>query len=147
MVERTTLLELDSPDPTKAINAFLWNMNKARSLGFTPKSEHVLAEHLFREDVKLIFYSSANGVISLCGSEDVLDEDDSVEILKFVVERRRESIRKRKAAVAIGEYAKAFGPEDEVEADADQPPASVTQPAPRPETVETAPTKRTKSKA
>lgn len=103
MAQRTVLLELDSPDPTKAINAFLWNMSKARSLGFMPSTEHIMAEHFFRGDVRIVFYSSSGGVISLCADDDALDSDDSFEAVKFIMERvaARRKGRREEAAEQI----------------------------------------------
>jgi hypothetical protein len=40
---RELMVNCQSPDPTNAINGFLWNMARARELGFTPSTEHVMA--------------------------------------------------------------------------------------------------------
>jgi hypothetical protein len=99
------LVDCRSPDPTNAINGFLWNMNRARELGFAPSSAHTMAEHFFRNDVKLVFYSSASGTIALCADDDALDADESFEVIQLVMERVKERRRKlreeREAASAI----------------------------------------------
>jgi hypothetical protein len=102
-------VDRDNPDPTDAINAFLWNMNKARSLGFTPSTEHIMAEHLFRGDVRLIFYTSLGGVVSIIADDDALDADDTFDTVKFMFERIKARKQRRKAATAVGEFAAGVG--------------------------------------
>jgi hypothetical protein len=99
------MVDCRSPDPTNAINGFLWNMNRARELGFLPSNAHTMAEHFFRDDVRLVFYSSAFGTIALCADDDALDADESFEVIQLVIERVKERRRKlreeREAASAI----------------------------------------------
>lgn len=90
-----------NPDPTDAINAFLWCMAKARELGMMPSTEHVLAEHLFRKDASLVFYSSSGGVTALCMDEDALSDEDTFEMLQFVAERRRKRLHEKREAEAL----------------------------------------------
>lgn len=102
----TITIDTKNPDPTEAINAFLWCMTKARELGMLPPTEHTLAEHMFRKDAKLIFYSSAGGITALCMDEDALDDDDAFEMIEFVAARRKKNLaakreREREAAQGI----------------------------------------------
>jgi hypothetical protein len=105
-----TVVDCGSPDPTNAINAFLHNMNKARSLGMIPRTEHVLAEHLFRGDAKVIFYSSLKGVMSIVADDEILSDDDDLEFLKWIVERKKAHLQRRreKAAIAVETVAQHF---------------------------------------
>jgi hypothetical protein len=98
------MVDCRSPDPTNAINGFLWNMYRAKELGFTPSSAHMMAEHFLRGDVSLVFYSSSGGIISLAADDDALDNDDSFEMVKFIMERvaaRRKARREKEAAIAM----------------------------------------------
>lgn len=93
------------PDPEMAINAFLWCLHRARDLGFVPPTEHCLAEHLFRKDAKVIFYSSSSGVTSIVMDEaslNNLDEDDTFEFITNMLQRQAQRRReKRNAASGI----------------------------------------------
>lgn len=101
--------EADNADPTWAIHAFQRSMDKVRSLGLVPRTEHVLAEHLFRGEANLLFYSSANGVMSLILDDSDLADDDPFEFIMFVMERRKKHhAEKRRAAKAIEAIAKHF---------------------------------------
>lgn len=86
-----------NPDPTQAINAFLWCMAKAKSIGMLPPTEHTLAEHLFRKSANLIHYSSMSGVTALCMDEDAMTDDDQLEMLQWIAQRRVQRVRERKA--------------------------------------------------
>ena len=99
-----------TPDPTTAINDFLWSMSKARSLGMTPCTEHTLAEHLFRRDAKVILYSSMNGVMALVGDDDLFEADDDLLLLRLAAKRKRERTRRAKAVEAIEGLARHFAP-------------------------------------
>jgi hypothetical protein len=96
----TIAVQTQNPDPTPAINAFLWVMPKIRSLGMTPKTEYTLAEHLLRGDAKIIFYSSADGVISLVQSEASINDEDAFDMLEFVMRRRKKRLQERRAKTA-----------------------------------------------
>lgn len=98
----TVTVHTGNPDPSWAVHAFCRVMEKARSLGFVPRTEHVLAEHLFRGEAKVVFYTGggSGGILALVESEDGLDADDAYEIHMFIAEKQRER-RRRKAAQAI----------------------------------------------
>jgi hypothetical protein len=92
-------IDLNDADPADAINAFLHVMNRQRSMGLCPRTEHTLAEHLFRGDASIVFYSSAGGILSLVESRDI-DPDDAHETIMFLLERRNARARKARAAAA-----------------------------------------------
>jgi hypothetical protein len=117
------IVDCNSPDPSNAINAFLYNMNKARALGFTPSSAHMMAEHFLRRDVSLVFYSSAGGIISLAADDETLDSDDAFEAVKFIMERVAER-RKRKREAAKEAATGIEAAEGESPSDAQTPPES-----------------------
>lgn len=95
-----------NPDPTDAINAFLWTLQKARELGMSPPTEHLLAEHLFRKDVKIMFYTNSGGIWSLVMNDEAeLDEDDMFDLYTELVSRIIKSRRARKAAKVAKEAA------------------------------------------
>lgn len=119
--QRPVMVDIDDADPTAAINAFLQNLNKQRELGLCPRTEHVLAEHLFRGDAKIVFYSSARGIISLVESDDMLDDDDAMETLLFIAERRKK--RKAKKAAEAASAMSAGTAETAQQAQGDSPPA------------------------
>jgi hypothetical protein len=133
-----------NPDPSNAISAFLWCMAKARDLGMVPPTEHTLAEHLFRKDAKLIFYSSCGGITALCMDEGALSEEDSFDMLLWVAERRKKRLAEARAAAAsaieagtgeTGTGSTAEGGESAVGAEGDETPncpvSSDTSPIPR----------------
>lgn len=91
----TITVHTSNPDPTLAINAFLWVMGKIRALGMQPKTEHTLAEHLLRGDAKIIFYSNEDGVISLVQKDKSIDDIDAYEVLEFIIERRKKRAREK----------------------------------------------------
>ena len=97
----------DTPDPTDAINVFLLNMVRARELGFVPRTEHALAEHLFRQDVKVMFYSSASGIVSLVSNDDW--DEDAFETVQFLMERRIASRRRKRSDLTRDAIAEDFG--------------------------------------
>lgn len=97
--QRPMMVDIEDADPTDAINAFLHVLNRQRGLGLCPRTEHTLAEHLFRGDAKIVFYSSASGIISLVQS-DGSDDDDAFDTVMFIMERRKERRRKRREAEA-----------------------------------------------
>jgi hypothetical protein len=102
---REIMVDTHSPDPTNAINGFLWNMHRAREIGFAPSSEHMMAEHFLRGDVKLVFYSSAGGILSFAADEEALDSEDSFEMMQFMIERvaaRRKAKREKAVTDAQG---------------------------------------------
>lgn len=99
------MVQTSNPDPTMAVNAFLWIMNKIRSLGMVPKTEHTLAEHLLRGDAKIIFYSSAGGIISLVQDQESVDDDDAFDVLEFIMERRKRRATERNLAKKTGDAA------------------------------------------
>lgn len=89
-------IDTNNPDPTKAINAFLWCMNKALELGMVPPTEHTLAAHLFRKSAGVVFYSSAGGVTSIVlDNEQVGDEldDEMLDMAVQIIRRRRKAKR------------------------------------------------------
>lgn len=95
-------INTSNPDPTNAINAFLWCMAKARELGMMPPTEHILAEHMFRRSAKIIYYSSMSGVTSLVMDEeaaDGLEAEDALDFAIAVMKRRKERHREKRAAV------------------------------------------------
>jgi hypothetical protein len=92
-------IDTNNPDPTSAINAFLWCMNKARSLGMTPPTEHILAEAMFRGSVSCMFYTSGQtGTMSLVCDEGSLTDDDSFEFMMELAKRRKLRLQERKKA-------------------------------------------------
>ncbi len=98
------MVDTSNPDPTKAIDAFLWCMVKARELGMSPPTEHVLAEHLFRKSAKVIFYSSMSGLTSLVMDEEAMDDigdDDMFDFMMSVLKRRKEGRRAKREAQRI----------------------------------------------
>jgi hypothetical protein len=100
MMARFVQIDLESPDPTDAVNAFLWNMRKAKELGFVAPNKWMMAEHFFHGEVGLVFYSSSGGTIALAADEAALDSDDSFEVMKFVMGRvaeRRKAKRQKKS--------------------------------------------------
>jgi hypothetical protein len=110
-----TIIDLDSPDPTAALNAFTWAMANARKLGFTPRTEHSLIEHLIRGDAKVIFYSTIGGdLVSIVESEDAFPDDTSEDEWFELIElmsrqrgrRRRARIEAERAAAACAEAMK-----------------------------------------
>lgn len=108
-VKRYPIITVDTanPDPTTAINAFLWCMTRARELRLMPPTEHGLAEHLFRETASVIFYSSMRGVVAIVGDDDLVNDDDDLEFIKFVTERKQKALKERreKAVAAVAEIA------------------------------------------
>jgi hypothetical protein len=113
---RPLTIDLDSPDPTNAINAFLWNMNKARALGFTPPNKWTIAEHFLRDDVSLVFYGAGGGTIVLGADEVALDDKESwafvMQLIERVTERRK---AKREAESAAAPPPTEAAPHDEAE--------------------------------
>lgn len=93
-----TQIDLDSPDPTEAINAFLWNMNKARSLGFTPPYKWVVAEHFFRDDVSLLYYSARGGALLFNAKDETFDSEESWDFLRTLMDRIVERRKVKEAA-------------------------------------------------
>ena len=96
----TITVQTSNPDPTPAVNAFLWVMSKIRSLGMIPKTELTLAEHLLRGDARIIFYSSAGGIMSLVQSDESIDDEDALDVLEFIMERRKKRLQERRTASA-----------------------------------------------
>lgn len=94
--QQPATIDLNDADPTEIINAFLHVMNKQRSLGLCPRTEHALAEHLFRGDASIVFYSNAGGILSLVESKDT-DADDVHDTMMFLLERRKARRLKAKA--------------------------------------------------
>jgi hypothetical protein len=84
---RTMQINVDSPDPSDAISALLWNLHNAKVLGFTLPNKWMMAEHFLRDDVSVVFYSSTGGIITLAADEEALSSDDAFETVKFVMER------------------------------------------------------------
>lgn len=100
---RMTSIDLDNADPTAAVNAFLHNLNKQRSIGLTPRTEHVLAEHLLRGDAKIIFYSSMSGILSICmddTAQNDFDDDATFDLVMNVLRRRSERRKAQRAKLA-----------------------------------------------
>lgn len=89
-------VDINSADPTDAINAFLHALNRQRALGLCPRTEHILAEHLMRGDAKIVFYSSASGIISLVQDDESINDEDAFEVLKFIMERRKRRAKERR---------------------------------------------------
>ena len=92
-----------NPDPTNAINAFLWCMSRARDIGMSPPTEHALAEQLFRKDARIMFYSSMNGVASLVMDDEAageLADDDTFDFMISMLRRRAERAKARRAEQA-----------------------------------------------
>jgi len=103
---RTITIDLDSPDPTSACNAFLWAMHNARKLGFTPKTTHGLIEHLIKDEVAVMYYSSGSSIVSLVESRDLREDeqsfDDLMEVVSLMAEhRKRRRLRKEAQAAEI----------------------------------------------
>lgn len=91
-------IDTNNPDATKAINAFLWCMLKQRELGLVPPTEHTLAEHLFRKDIRLMLYSGGvKGKLAICMDDIGLSDEDDIELIEFFAERRRKKFLKAKA--------------------------------------------------
>lgn len=121
-------VDTNNPDPTNAIIAFEWCLAKARELGMSPPTEHHLAELLFRQQAKIMFYSSMNGVTSLvmdeAAADDLLD-DDTIDFVMSILRRRAKARREQKEREA--EEATAQGmllrenSRSEVEAEGQQP--------------------------
>jgi len=90
------------PNPAQPILAFLWSLDAARKLGFTPPTEHVLAEHLFRKNAKILFYSTMDGVFSLVSSEPYVDEmhDEIIQLIANQGRRRRQRQPARRMMIA-----------------------------------------------
>lgn len=93
----STYLQIDtaSPDYTQSRNAFFIAMNNARRMGFAPPTELVLAEHLMRGEVKILYYrSSSSDVFSIVQNEGVdfwdEDSDDILALISQAAKRRRE---------------------------------------------------------
>lgn len=80
-------VDLNSADPTNAINAFFHNMNKVRSLGMTPRTEWSLAEELLRGQVKVMLYTSRGCAITLTDDEDALDQEETWELMLFAIDK------------------------------------------------------------
>jgi len=91
-------IDLDSPDPTLAVHAFLWAMSRQRALRLMPRTEHTLIEHLMREDARVLYYSTACGLVSIVeGKDSPMDDeglDEMVEVIHLLAKRRK---RKRQA--------------------------------------------------
>lgn len=104
---RLSQVDLDSPDPTDAINAFFWNMNKARALGFTPPIRWTLAEHFLRNDASLVFYGPGGGTMVLDADDMALTHEDSWEFVKFLIERVTERRKAKLADAPSGEIEEA----------------------------------------
>lgn len=103
-------IDHDTPDPTAAIGAFYHAMHKARQLGLAPRTEHQLAEQLFRGEAKILFYSGGMGAgcVSLVLDDDILEWEDQFEVIKFVMERHGSRKKEQRAlAKSIEAFAKA----------------------------------------
>jgi hypothetical protein len=96
--QRPVMVDIDDADATDAINAFLHVLNRQRALGLMPRTEHTLAEHLFRGDAKVIFYSSSGGIISLVQDEESINDEDAFDMVMFIMERRKQRARERREA-------------------------------------------------
>jgi len=99
--QRPVMVDIDDADPADAINAFLHVLNKQRSLGLSPRTEHLLAEHLLRGDAQIVFYSSGGGgCIALAQDEQSLNDEDAFETVMFILERRKKRLQERRAREA-----------------------------------------------
>lgn len=95
MTNQMISVDTANPDPANAIHAFLCCMNKARSVGFSPPTEYLLAEHLFRRDVRVMLYSCGEkGKFSICMDDWSLSDEDDLEMILWFAERRRRRLNK-----------------------------------------------------
>lgn len=98
----TFQIDTRNPDPTVAINAFLWTMAKARELGMMPKTEHQLAAELLSGDARCLFYSNSGGVQSIVMDDDALSDDDAFEMIIWIAERQKKRRKEKREAAFIG---------------------------------------------
>ncbi|SES09009.1 hypothetical protein [Sphingobium sp. YR768] len=71
------VVQTANPDPTMAVNAFLWVMNRIRSLGI--------------------------GIISLVQDQESVDDEDAFEVLEFIMARRKKRAQERRDAAPMKE--------------------------------------------
>lgn len=98
-MSRPITIDLHDPDPRSALNAFTWNMAKARELGFTPTTEMHLIEQLIRKEVSVGYYTSmGGGVLAIVASDTPnLFDDADFEAATFALTRLQLRFRKRSA--------------------------------------------------
>lgn len=118
---RPVTVDIDDADPTDAINAFLHNINRQRALGLCPRTEHELAEHLFRGDARIVFYSNSGGIISLIEGGEI-DYEDAEEMLMLILGKRKaRAARLREEREAAAAELEALPETPESEAPSDHP--------------------------